>query len=72
MSPGQIFTWSGPKGCSPRKAAVRPAAGSTQRKEPDWPKCPKVCGEEFAPVQWGSFCPRISNPSPQSLGFWRP
>src|SRR5699024_10624829 len=69
---GQARTCSGPKPCSPRKTAVREAAGSTQRKEPDWPKWPKVSGEEAAPVQCGSLWSRISNPRPQSLGFWRP
>src|SRR5699024_11217597 len=72
VSPGHTRTCSGPKGSSPRNAAQSPRAGSTQRKEPDWPKWPKVCGEEPEPVQCGSFSPRISTPSPQSLGFWRP
>src|SRR5699024_5756741 len=72
VTPGQMRTWSGPKLCSPRKAAVRPRTGSTHRKDPAWPKWPKVCGEECAPVQWGSFSPRISTPSPQSLGFCLP
>src|SRR5699024_1616129 len=72
VSPGQTRTCSGPKGCSPRKTAVREATGSTHRKEPDWPKWPNVSGEEALPVQWGSLWSRISKPSPQSLGFWRP
>src|SRR5699024_7225184 len=71
-APGQTRTCSGPKGCSPRKTAVREATGSTHRKEPDWPKWPKVSGEEALPVQCGSLWSRISKPSPQSLGFWRP
>src|SRR5690606_33176517 len=70
--PGQIRIWSGPKRRSPRKAAARPASGSTQRKEPDCPKWPKARGEECAPVQCGSLCPRISTPRPQSFGVWRP
>src|SRR5690606_9805839 len=60
--PGQVLTWAGPKRSSPRKAQASCDSGSTQRKEPEWPKCPKVRGEECAPVQCGSLSPRISTP----------
>ena len=41
-------------------------------KEPDWPKCPKVCSLLPAPVQCGDLAPRTSTPSPKGLGVCRP
>src|SRR5699024_9073338 len=52
---------------SPRNAAVSRASGSTHRKLPDWPKCPKVAGLASGAVQCGDLSLRISYPSPQSL-----
>src|SRR5699024_667788 len=48
------------------------AMGSTHRKLPDWPKCPKVSGEFKEPVQCGVLSAFISKPSPQALSLWRP
>lgn len=59
----------GPKARSVSATQAAPAAGSIQRNVPDWPKWPKVAGEEEFPVQCGDLESRISKPSPQSLGF---
>src|SRR5690606_36116562 len=69
---GHASTAHGPKARSARAAQARPASGSIHRKVPDWPKWPKVRGEDAEPVQCGDLPSRISKPRPQSLGFWWP
>ena len=68
MNGGHASTAQGPKSRSVSTTHAAPASGSTHRNVPDWPKCPKVFGELFAPVQCGDFPSRISKPSPQSFG----
>lgn len=59
----------GPNARSVSATQAAPAAGSIHRNVPDWPKWPKVAGEDERPVQCGDLESRISKPSPQSLGF---
>lgn len=59
----------GPKARSVSATQAAPAAGSIHRNVPDWPKWPKVAGEDESPVQCGDLESRISKPRPQSLGF---
>jgi DNA-binding transcriptional regulator LsrR (DeoR family) len=70
--PWPCLAAQGPNGSRPAATQPRPLSGSTQRKDPLWPKWPKVRGEASAAVQCGSFVPRSSKPRPQSLGSWRP
>ncbi len=48
---GQTSVAQGPKARSVSATQAAPAAGSTHRNVPDWPKWPKVAGEEELPVQ---------------------
>src|SRR3954454_22253028 len=61
-----------PNGRSVSTPHATPASGSTQRKVPLAPKCPKVRSELREPVQWGDFASRSSKVSPQSFGSIRP
>src|SRR5690606_5329989 len=61
-----------PKLRSVSTTSARATAGSTHKNVPDWPKCPNVRGELADPVQCGDLVPRISKPSPQSLGRCTP
>src|SRR5918992_4654827 len=58
----------GPNSRSVRTTAASSGSGSTHRKLPEPPKCPKVAGELRSPVQWGRLSSRISKVSPQGLG----
>lgn len=62
----------GPKARSVSVTQATPATGSIHRNVPDWPKCPKVAGEDELPVQCGDLESRISKPRPQSFGLWWP
>lgn len=62
----------GPKARSVSATQATPATGSIQRNVPDWPKWPKVAGEDAFPVQCGDLESRISKPRPQSFGLWWP
>lgn len=62
----------GPKARSVSATQATPAVGSIHRNVPDWPKWPKVAGEEEVPVQCGDLESRISKPRPQSFGLWWP
>ena len=67
-SAGQASAAHAPNGSSVSTAHATPAAGSTHRNAPDWPKWPKVPGDASGGVQCGSLWSRSSKPRPQGLG----
>ena len=60
------------KSRSVRQASARAGSGSTQRNEPEPPKCPNVRGDVRLPDQCGCLPSLSSKPRPQSLGSKRP
>src|SRR5262249_34126874 len=52
---GHASSAQSPNSRSVKQAQASAASGSTQRKVPEPPKCPKVRGELRAPVQCGCF-----------------